>query len=660
MTATGSTPTPQAWKQSIRALYESFQRTDEELKLLRDIDRSIVEQRSSSVEEVFLDSLTRLTKLYGLEQEGRCYLHVGDRLLPLEAEAGAGALAALVTPSLVDAFAASFQEQPVVLRRGEGSDDLFDQFEGVTTILLQPIYEADERLFAVLLFSDGSESAVASPLNDSDLALSVRTVARQLSIAYTHALRAEQEQRSRELWDLIIGSDLPPATCFGLLAEKARGAYPVFGPLRLAEDPEVQILVLEHDKDEAPLFLTIRGTTGAEPVITKIDIDESISGLLVSSSPQELPYFCDDPRRKRYRGKYKSYLGHDGTPIKTEMAVRLVSADGELVGVLNFESAIENAFNLRHQAAIFEFAELVAPMVKSFEERITSDRVTQLSVTSVTSKYLDSLAGIFRHGVASPLVAFKGDVEAARRIIDEKIQPRLAESNGAVPELADGVEKLSEAVNALATEYRQVYEFTREFGSEISGFGDTGKLDLVELIEQTVSLAERSYLSKAENDITITVAGESSADAFCSRLFKQHFFSLLTNSIYSLQEKAEQAPVAGEISVTLKPFTEAEDSQERELNRRWLVSVRDNGVGVDAETMERLEEFKAGGHYRKGSYGMGLGLAAMRGYMSSVGGAIELVSEPGEFFEVRLLFDVYRADVHEPLSILGAGGGNDA
>jgi signal transduction histidine kinase len=657
-----------SWRRNIRDLYESFQRTDAELTLLREIDRSIVSQLDGekSVEDVFTGSLAQLARNYRLHEPGRCYVYVGAELLPLLTEKdGDGEVSVLNTPEAIERFAREPGSSAIVLARGEGEDDLFSQLSDANTVLLQPIYEANDQLFAVVLFAD-AELSQGSRLSDPELGESVQTVARQLSIAYTHFLRAEQEKRSRELWDLFIKSDLAPTRCFKLLAGMAGGIFPTFGPLRLEKKPEIQILVLEHAKDGTALFLTIRGTTGDEPVITKIKIDESISGLLVKKSVDELPFFCDDPRKEEYRGVYKSYLGQEaGTEIKTELAVRLVAPNGRLVGVLNIESGIENAFNIHHQAAILEFAERTARMVEVFEERIDHNRIMQLSVSSVTSKYLDSLAGIFRHGVASPLLAFKGDVEVARRILDEKIQPQLAALEGPSTEpsgsaLTDGFGKLSEAIDALGEEYDQVREFTRDFGDEISGFGDTGRFDLRKLINETVSLAKRSYLTKAEEKIVITIEGAEPAYAFCSRLFKQHFFSLLTNAIYSLQERATDEPGNGEVKITIEPYTEANESQEVDLNRRWLVKVRDNGNGVDERTLAKVREFEPGGHYRKGTDGQGLGLVAMQRYMGSIGGWIKLDSKQGEFFEVSLLFDEYSDDIHGPLSILGKGGGDDS
>jgi signal transduction histidine kinase len=661
------------WRRSIRELYDSFRRTDEELKLLRDIDRSVLDQFelegaadddvTKSVERVFADSLVRLTRMHGLHEPGRCYVYVGEDLLALDVDAPSSqSQTSLRTPKVVVELASVVEREPKVLGRHDQTEDLFEQLGEAQSVLLQPIYEA-ETLFAVLLFTDREQVSV-SPLNDPELMESVATVGRQLSIAYSHSLRVERERRSAELWNLFIDSNLAPTVCFKQLATMARGAYPTFGPLKLEEDPEVQILVLEHAADGKPLFLTIRGTTGGESINTKIKIEESISGLLIEEEPYQREFFCDDPRKEKYRDVYKSYLGQGaGTAIKTEFAVRLIAPGGRLIGVLNFESAIENALNLRHQTAILEFADRIARMVEVFEERIDHNRAMQLSVSSVTSKYLDSLAGIFRHGVASPLLGIRGDVEAARSILDEKIRPLLGasvedEHEEAGSDLASELSKLSLAIDGLGVEYGQVYEFTRDFGDEISGFGDTGRFDLRELIDETVSLAQRSYLAKADTNIAIRVDGKRPAYAFCTRLFKQHFFSLLTNAIYSLQEKARLERGDRYVEVTIEAHSDAGEAQEADLNRGWLVKIRDNGMGVDEETLAKLKRFQPGSHYRSGAPGLGLGLVAMQRYMGSIGGWVSLDSESGEFFEVRLLFDEYSEAIHGPLSIINGGGGN--
>jgi signal transduction histidine kinase len=646
--------TRRAWRKNIRDLYGSFERADGELELLREIDRSIigrldplrpVEERSKSIEEVFLRSLERLAEIHGLREPGRCYVYLGDGLLPLrggEAKEPIG----LERIETVKRFARIPGSRLEIVSHREGEEALFGLFPDARTLLLQPLYES-ERLLAILVFADSNEEE-NSVLTD-ELSESVTTVARQLSIAYDHFMRAEQEERTHQLWNLFLNSDLAPTKCFKQLAEMARYAYPQFGPLRLEVPPEVQILVIEHTEGDEPHFMTIRGTTGEERVIEKIDIEKSISGLLVLDP--ELEHFCDDPRKPEYRDIYKSYLGNEaGTEIKSEFAVRLVTGGerGRLVGVLNLESGLEGAFNLHHRAAIKAFADRIAPMVETFEERIDHNRVMHLSVSVATARYLDSLASIFRHGVASPLVAFKGNVETAQHLLDGR---HVAESDD------KGIGKLEDVIRELSKVHDQIFEFTRDFAFEISGFGVLGRFDLRQLIGETVSLVQRSLLRTTEEPVEIKVTPGESANAFCSPLFKQHFFSVLTNAIYALQEKADWDSEPRLIEVAIDPYKGGDSAQEIELNRRWVVKVRDNGVGVDPVTLQKLLRFEPDSHYRKGAHGLGLGLVALQRYMASIGGWVELESIEGSFFEVRLLFDEYIDEIHGPLSTMTMNGG---
>jgi signal transduction histidine kinase len=641
----------ESWRRNLRNLYESFSRTDEELVLLRDIDQAIIErlQGPESLENVFRESLRRLSSIHRLHETGCCYLYDGNRLLLLSGADNEDAAPSIETTPLIEKLAEEPRSEPVVLAVAEDEPALSAQLPSAATILLQPLYEnEEERLLAVLLFSDEA-AAEGSRLSDPELGVSIGTVARQLSIAYDRFTSVEQEKRLQRLWELFLNSDLAPTKCFRRLAEIAREAYPPFGPLAPASEPEVQILVIDRDEEEEPHFMTIRGTTGKEPVITKIDIDESISGLLVRRGANDLPYFYDDPRKEKYQGIYKSYLGADDS-IKSELALRLVVGD-ELVGVLNFESEIKDTFNMHHRAVLQAFADRIAPMVKVFEERIEHNRVMQLSVSAVTSKYLDSLASIFRHGVASPLLAFKGDVEAALSILDQRFD---GDADGG------GGQELTEVLMELQSVHDQIREFTQEFGKEISGFGVTGRFDLWQLLEDTVSLAERSLLTTTEAPVEVVMTGSKPVPTFCSLLFKQHFFSVLTNAIYSLQEKAKWDSGPHKIEITVEQHEEGEEDQEVELNRRWLVRVRDNGVGVSPTLLAKLREFKPDSHYRPGAPGLGLGLVALQRYMGSIEGWIELDSKEGEFFEVRLLFDEYSDDIHGPLSTLTGGAASDA
>lgn len=655
--------TGQAWKGMVRNLYQVFQQADEERELVRRIDRSIIDAGAvgaRSIEAVFGDTLSDLSHIYGLREPGLCYVYVGPELLLLPSRPETlGRPGRLDTSEVIRSLATERREESLILTKDHTSDGLLDQLTDANTILLHPIYVDPGELFCVLVFADSSLAA-GSRLSDPELGYSLSAMAQQLCIAYEHDLGGVQEARTKELWDLFLSSHLAPTRCFHDLAHEVQNSFPTFGPLRLDITPEVQILVLPDIDD--PHFLTIRGTTGSEPAITKIDVSDSISGLLVEKSEEELPFFCDDPRKNEYEGRYKRYLGlNRNEPIKTEFAVRLRHPDGRLVGVLNIESAVADAFNLHHRSAVLRFVSRIAPMVDVFEQRITHNRIMHRSVISTTSNYLESLAATFRHGIGTPLLALNLDLSAARRIIqNSESEPVIAgkwdDTAKRLAVMEQQLERVDEVLARLLVVEKQIGGFAEDFAKDISGFSETGRFDVRQLIEDTVTLARRSMLKNEEN-IKIEVHGEERADAFCSLLLKQHMYSLLTNAIYSLQSQS-RGPAPGIINMTLERESPPDESQEQDLNKRWVIRIRDNGGGVDDQQLAQLREFRAETRFRD-SPGQGLGLVAVQRYASSIGGWISLNSQSGEFFEVELLLDEYREDIHGPYSTVREGNVDD-
>jgi signal transduction histidine kinase len=668
-----------SWKAIVKDLYRGFQQIDDEVELIRDIDQFIIakqdrrepeasdgdetaSERAGTLEALFTRSLGGVSRIFGLRQSGSCYLYTGRELLLLEGDETQGSALTptrLRTTEEIERFASLAGQDAVVLSRAESSDGLFEQLTGTETLLLQPIFAHSRDLICVLVFQDADPLEV-SRLTDPGFHASVASVARQLAIAYTHQSAADQEAQTRELWKIFLSSSLGPTQCFALLAHMVPKLLPKFGPLGLSVKPEVQILVVERTPDtEDALFLTIRATTGSEPTNTNINIADSIVGLLVERSPDDLPFFCDDPHDARWGDRYKSYLGLEkNTTIRTEFAVRLVTPDDEFVGILNLESELEDAFNLHDQAAILALASTIAPMVKVFEERIDNNAIMHRSVISTTSTYLDSLAGIFRHGIGTPLENLQTDVDflrnSCRQLRADLVSERPETGPGRKPAgFTDAIEEdfagIEKALDRLVSVRRQISAFAIDFSRDISGFSKMGAFPLEQLLTETISLAQNSLLAKSAANIVIQTNGETEASAYCSPLLKQHLFSVLTNAIYSITDRMTADPAPGLITVTIDRDNTPRASQEVDLNRRWLIRVRDNGGGATESQLEKLGSFVPGTRFRK-SPGQGLGLLAVQRYVQSIGGRIELESEQGKFFEVRLVVDEYRADIHGPLS----------
>jgi signal transduction histidine kinase len=289
----------------------------------------------------------------------------------------------------------------------------------------------------------------------------------------------------------------------------------------------------------------------------------------------------------------------------------------------------------------------IAPMAEVFESRIQSNTVMHVSVMSTTSKFLDGLARVFDHAVRSPLVALRLDAEALEAIAKQEAELVAAAPASTAARAQELAELMDTATEGVEKSRRHLSQFIDDFKEDISGFSELGGFRLRDLLAETADVARRSIL-KPDDDIRIDVSGSRSAQAYCSRLLKQHVYSLLTNAVYSIKDRLEEdSSTAGLITINIARPSAPRKSQERNLNRRWLVTIRDNGTGVSPEDLERLRAFEPGTHLRRSEPGQGYGLTAVHRYVESINGVLDLDSKQGEFFEVSLLLDEFNPKIHE-------------
>lgn len=100
----------------------------------------------------------------------------------------------------------------------------------------------------------------------------------------------------------------------------------------------------------------------------------------------------------------------------------------------------------------------------------------------------------------------------------------------------------------------------------------------------------------------------------------QVFVNLLNNAI-------KFTPGGGEITVSAQ-----EVSQDEEVSQDVEISVRDNGIGIDAENLERVFDkfYQIDSTSTRKAGGCGLGLSITKGLVEGMGGSIRVESEPGK------------------------------
>ena len=143
------------------------------------------------------------------------------------------------------------------------------------------------------------------------------------------------------------------------------------------------------------------------------------------------------------------------------------------------------------------------------------------------------------------------------------------------------------------------------------------RVDLSRIINELLeSFRERfPAISFQSNLESIQVLGEKA-------LMKKAFHNLFLNSVQALEESK------------LKSEKIVEITMERPTGSIVVVRIRDNGPGMDSRTLSRI--FTP--FFTTRAQGTGLGLAVVQKIISTMGGSIEVWSEPGKGFSSKVAF----------------------
>jgi C4-dicarboxylate-specific signal transduction histidine kinase len=264
--------------------------------------------------------------------------------------------------------------------------------------------------------------------------------------------------------------------------------------------------------------------------------------------------------------------------------------------------------------------------------------------------YLDALAAVFKHAVNTPLAALRTTTDYALLLVQAAATSEQLAAAASRDEGQDGsgppaprgnLEKALDAMHRLPAAEQALIALTHDFADDLGGLGVATMVNLPELAHEAAVLAREGLLAGRLHHISIDdeTGKDVNVTVFASRLLKQHLYSLLHNSVLSLEQRmeAESNRAPGVIRIWISEAL-SRSAGDIESERAWALHVRDNGAGVFPEQLAELRRFKPGLRFREGT-GQGMGLFAMQRYVSSLGGRVELNSEAGEYFEVVILLN---------------------
>lgn len=206
---------------------------------------------------------------------------------------------------------------------------------------------------------------------------------------------------------------------------------------------------------------------------------------------------------------------------------------------------------------------------------------------------LGEMAAQVAHELRNPLAGVQGFAQ----FLQEDLEPDHPSSKTA--------EKIIRGVKDIERIASRLLEFTRPMKPNRT------QVDLVELIEQEVELAQAEVAQKDCVTVTAELPNERIKVTCDSSLIKQAILNLLKNSIQALEEQK------GAVVTGLRWDL---------LRNRVRIFVRDDGVGIVEEDVPKI--FNP--FFTTRTQGTGLGLSMVRKIVETHGGTIGVDSSPGE------------------------------
>ena len=259
----------------------------------------------------------------------------------------------------------------------------------------------------------------------------------------------------------------------------------------------------------------------------------------------------------------------------------------------------------------------------SLEQRVT-ERTKQLQQATTelkrSNRDLEQFAYVASHDLQDPLRAISGYVLLLKRALGNELS---AKAMGYITGAVDGAARMQQLIEDLLA-------FSR-VGSREAALAPT---DLNELLRQ----AKGSLQTAIKDTGAKLTSGRLPTLTVDAALITQLFQNLIANAI-----KFRRAG---------PPKIEVRARQEPD---RWVISVRDNGIGIAPEHFERIFRIFQRLHTRKEYPGTGMGLAICQSIIERHGGRIWVESQPGQgatfFFSLPQL---PHAVARPPVSNLGA------
>lgn len=473
------------------------------------------------------------------------------------------------------------------------------------------IAKAKDELFLLLCFHD----PVIKRSDKERMISFLNVVANQLSVFLVSSDQSAISECQLAVSRVFFDRNLQPSGCWQGLVDEFDKFLPDWKGI-IPSPPAIQLLTYDASSD----VLRIVATKRSHGISRQLRPGDSAIGLLLESDARILLL---SPQKEAAR--YKTF---SGKKMHSELMIRLEHND-RTFGVLNLEHEEDNAFNGIYVRYAKMLACVLGPFIGGLTSRFAAYRDKELTLLYTFGRTLERLGQMYGHLVEQPVSGIGTGVSELEYQLAENTKMDNAEVKKQLHIIRrsfEGIRKQSQAFVESMPSYLHFAPFP---------------------VKDTIKRRLRALNKLQQERIDIRVIGNKDYTVYASRIFQEHIYNLVNNSVQAVQERVVEKSVGrGKIEIRVRRVVE-KDMQKRSTGISFaVISISDNGGGVPEDWLENVGIL---GMSTKEN-GSGFGVAAAKEYFEAIGGAVSwknLSRDGGRVgFEIVARVQIFDQDRH--------------